>query len=251
MNRRALLLLGTAAAVIAAAVWGLSRVSRRIDERARAVEEVGEGGVAKRRDAGALSPTGIPFEEKFEWLRLEWPAEDARAALGGPIVLSARGNHVVFRRRRLDDPAWLRVVCSSRAEDSLRELVRASAKPEPGGCRFRATLREKGKPDVALLLDESDAVRCLETASAPAAAPFSPPSLRLRLRPADAPPSDATPWPAHPFPPAKEFLGDGRELRGPDPARERLLAALLKQPAVVDRTDGAGFVLVGWTVALP
>lgn len=255
MTRLFVLAIVLGLALIVMLVWVSGGAGKGVEERNKLLDREGQAKAAARHDTGTTASRfpDVPKTEAFEALRIEWPEGDARRKAGGPVVLSARGNLVVFRRKSLAQPAWARTILADAKRSAL--LEKALALPEAailGPDRFPVTVRDGKK--VAKRTGTAEDVEALLEASTGQNTPFIPPPFRLRLEEFQGEPAAgaARPWPAASgIPDPGTFTGDGGEVKGTTESRTRLLAVLEPGAILLHQAAGRPFRVLDYEFLLP
>lgn len=234
MIRLAILLVVVAAAFVALLVHMLGG-----DSEARSMrEKLLRGEVDEiARGEGPRGPSPLPRDRPRGagdvLLQVSLPADDPRAARGGEILISLRGNLAIFRRM----PGALHFERVTAPRDRV-EAVLAEAAARPSGAAggsYRLSW-DLGDARGEAPLSEDEFLGIYGRLAGRIDAAWRPPGLRLRVsvHPLEQG-EDLPPWPAPPFPPPAEFA-EGRDATFLG-AQHRAIASMLEQGAAAREAE--------------
>jgi hypothetical protein len=239
--------------VIALLWWILSGAEGRLGDRNELLEERGREAAKARHGVESVlaPPAGMPLTEAFETVRVSFPEGDVRARLGGPVILSLRGNRVVFRRRALGEAAFLRQILTEDRRQEIMQRARDLPVAPPSGPGGFALVLSDGKSTTSKSASESDAASLLSLAEGQGGA-WTPPALKLLLEEVIDPPPGLTtrPWPSQSgLPDLVALTKESHEIRGTIETRSKLLAFLSSDPLITE--GGRTFRIASWSAVLP
>ena len=233
-------------ALVALLVWISSPANERLKTQNKLIDG-GADSLGKR--TGGRSPIGAnrPRKATHVLVEIAYPADDPRAAQGGPVLASLRGNGVTYRRKSVSDASLERHRVPVRAVDEA--LAAAAQFPKTateGG--FKITI-DVGKGQQVMTVPVAEAVRLLGLMKG-LVDPWTPRAINLRCKRAPGVPADGVaPWPPMSALGTPQQYERTETLRAPSDVIKTLLRALKGNNRFA--FEGAVYRVVSWEPVNP